>query len=153
MYLFWLCWIFIAAQAFLQLRRAGSTLSLWCMSFSSQWLLLLWSTGSGARGLSTCGSQAPEHRLSSCGAWASLLCGMLDIPGSGIEPVSPALADRFFISEPPGKPLLFLFRSCYLVLFLQSIMQLPQLLKSRLCMMISVKQGAKNAEVCYLLEV
>ena len=28
-----------------------------------------------------------------------------DLPDSGIEPVSPALADSFFITEPPGKPL------------------------------------------------
>ena len=104
-------------------------------------------------GLSSCSSQAPEHRLSSCGTWALLLCSMLDIPGSGIEPVSPSLTDRFFISEPPGKPHLFWFRSCYLVLCLQSITQLPQLLESRLCMMVSVKQAVKDAEVCYLLGV
>ena len=30
--------------------------------------------------------------------------GMWDLPGSGIEPVSPALAGRFFTTEPPGKP-------------------------------------------------
>ena len=29
---------------------------------------------------------------------------MWDLPGSGIEPVSPALAGRFFTTEPPGKP-------------------------------------------------
>ena len=94
MYLFWLCWIFIAAQAFLQLRRAGSTLSLWCMSFSSQWLLLLWSTGSGARGLSTCGSQALEHRLIVVhGLSCFKACGIL-VPRSRIEPMSPALQGR-----------------------------------------------------------
>ena len=27
-----------------------------------------------------------------------------DLPGSGIEPVSPELAGVFFTSEPPGKP-------------------------------------------------
>ena len=27
-----------------------------------------------------------------------------DRPGSGIEPMSPAVAGRFFITEPPGKP-------------------------------------------------
>ena len=27
-----------------------------------------------------------------------------DLPGPGIEPVSPALAGRFFTTEPPGKP-------------------------------------------------
>ena len=29
-----------------------------------------------------------------------------DFPHPGIEPVSPALADRFFTTEPPGKPLI-----------------------------------------------
>ena len=29
-----------------------------------------------------------------------------DLPDPGIEPVSPALADGFFPTEPPGKPLL-----------------------------------------------
>ena len=30
---------------------------------------------------------------------------MGNLPGPGIEPVSPALADRFFTIEPPGKPM------------------------------------------------
>ena len=30
-----------------------------------------------------------------------------DFPHPGIKPVSPALADRFFTTEPPGKPLIF----------------------------------------------
>ena len=29
---------------------------------------------------------------------------MWDLPESGIEPVSPALAGEFFTTEPPGKP-------------------------------------------------
>ena len=32
------------------------------------------------------------------------ICGRWDLPGSGIEPVSPALADGLFTAEPPGKP-------------------------------------------------
>ena len=31
--------------------------------------------------LRSCGFQAPEHRLSSCGTWSSLLHGMWDLPG------------------------------------------------------------------------
>ena len=57
-----------------------------------------------ARGLSSCGSRALEHRLSSCGAQASLLCGMWDLPGTGIKPMSPALAGGFSTTAPPGKP-------------------------------------------------
>ena len=50
-----------------------------------------------------------EHRLKSCCTWASLFCGMWDLPRPRIEPVSPALAGRFFTNEPPGKPPFFLF--------------------------------------------
>ena len=51
-----------------------------------------------------------EHRLlgctgfSSCDTPAQLLRGMQDLLGSGIEPVSPALAAGFFTTEPPRKP-------------------------------------------------
>ena len=34
---------------------------------------------------------------------AELLCGKWDLPGSGIKLVSPALAGRFFTTEPSGK--------------------------------------------------
>ena len=77
--------------------------------FSSWWLLLLRSPGSRARGLSRCNSQALGHRLNSFGAWAQLLCGLWGLPGSGIKPTSPALAGGFFTTEPPRKPLIFLF--------------------------------------------
>ena len=30
-----------------------------------------------------------------------------DLPGTGIEPGSPALAGGFFTAEPPGKPVYF----------------------------------------------
>ena len=45
------------------------------------------------------------RRLSSCGARAQLLRGLWDPPGSGLEPVSPALAGGFPTTAPPGKPL------------------------------------------------
>ena len=60
-----------------------------------------------ARGLSSCSSRALEHRLSSCGARAELLCGMWDLPGPGLEPVSPALAGGFSTTVPPGNPLVY----------------------------------------------
>ena len=65
-------------------------------------------------GLCSCGSRALERRLSSCGAWASLLRSMWDLPGQGIKPMSPALASRFLTTEPPGKPYNVMFyRSIY----------------------------------------
>ena len=54
-------------------------------------------------GLSSCGSQALERRLSSCGAQAYLCCHLWDLPGPGVEPVSPALAGGFLTTEPPRK--------------------------------------------------
>ena len=67
-------------------------------------LLFVVACGLQARGLSSCGSQALEPRLSSCGARAQLLCGMWDLPGPGLEPMSPALAGGFLTTVPPGKP-------------------------------------------------
>ena len=60
-------------------------------------------------GFSSCGSRALEHRLSSCGAQALLLRGIWDLPGGGIEPMSPALAGRFLTTAPPGKSLFIIF--------------------------------------------
>ena len=56
---------------FLWLQRAETTLPHGAQAshaggFSCWWLLLLQSTGSRACGLSSCGSWALEHRLSSC---------------------------------------------------------------------------------------
>ena len=42
-----------------------------------------------AHGFISCGSQAPEHRLNSCGSRAQLLQGMWDLPTSGIKAVFP----------------------------------------------------------------
>ena len=50
------------------------------------------------------GHRLQTRRLSSCGSRAQLLRGMWDLPGPGLEPVSPALAGRFSATAPPGKP-------------------------------------------------
>ena len=47
--------------------------------------------------------------LSSCGARAQLLRGMWDLPGPGLEPVSPALGGGFSTTVPQGKSLLTAF--------------------------------------------
>ena len=55
-------------------------------------------------------SLVAEHGL--WGSWASVVAvhrlrfpsGMWDLPASGTESLSPVLAGRFFITEPPGKP-------------------------------------------------
>ena len=112
---FWLRWVFVAVRRFSLVAASGGYSSLWCTCFSLQWLLLLRSTGSrrtgfsscGA-GLSSCGSWALERRLSSCGARAQLLRSMWDLPGLGLEHVSPALVGGFLTTAPPGKPYGFL---------------------------------------------
>ena len=57
----------------------------------------------GHMGFSRWGPWALELGLNSCGSWGSLLHGMWALPGSGIEPVPPALPGGFFTAEPPGK--------------------------------------------------
>ena len=100
---------------FLQLRRAGATLRYGaraspCGGFSCCGARALgaWASVVAARGLSSCDSWALERRLSSCGARAQLLCGMWDLPGPGLEPMSPALAVRFLTAAPPRKSSMFL---------------------------------------------
>ena len=74
-----------------------------CFSCCGAWALGTQSPVVVASGLSSCGSQALESRLSSCGAWAELI-HMWDLPRPGIEPMSPALANRFLTTVPPGSP-------------------------------------------------
>ena len=62
-----------------------------------------WASVVVAHGLSSCGLRALELRLSSCGARAYLLRSMWNLPGPGLKPMSPALADGFLTTAPPGK--------------------------------------------------
>ena len=48
--------------------------------------------------------------LGNCDALAQLLHGMWNLPRPGLKPVSPALAGRFFTTEPPRKPDYLLLR-------------------------------------------
>ena len=62
-------------------------------------------------GFSCCGAWALGAQVSvvvacgpsSCGSRAKLLRGMWDLPGPGLEPVSPALAGGFLTTTPPRK--------------------------------------------------
>ena len=102
---------------FLQLWRAGATLrcGVWashCGGFSccGAQALGTWASVVVAHGLSSCGSWALERRFSSCGTWAQLLRGMWELPGPGLEPVSPALAGGFLTTVPPGSPTDYYFK-------------------------------------------
>ena len=67
------------------------------------WALGMWASVVAACGLSSCGSQVLECRLSSGGTQAYLLCGMWDLPRPGIEPMSLKMAGGFLTTAPPGK--------------------------------------------------
>lgn len=109
---FWLHWVFDAAWAFLQLRRVGLLSScsvqashcggsscceaeaLGCMGFRScsTWAQWLWLPGSRAT------AQQP---------WHIGLAALQHVRSSQTRDrtqMSPALADRLFTTEPPGKP-------------------------------------------------
>ena len=108
---FWLCWVFIAVCGLFSgcskwgLLSSCSVQASPCSGFSLQ------SVGSRESGLRSCSAWAQQSRLpgsrywlSSCGMRVWLLCGMQDLPRSGIEPESPALAGRFFTTEPSEQP-------------------------------------------------
>ena len=104
----------MAALGFHCCMQAFSSHGAWashCDGFSccGAQALGVWASVVVEHGLSSCGLRALERRLSSCGARALLLRGRLDLPGPGIEPVSPALAGGFLTTAPPRKPLWFLF--------------------------------------------
>ena len=52
-----------------------------------------------------------------------------DLPDSGIEPMSPLLAGRFFITEPPGKPLKTGISNTSLITWLTGSLSLPLFFK------------------------
>ena len=100
---FWLCWVSVAMWSFLSLQQVVAALWVRCSCFSLQWLLLLQNTDSRVRsGFSSRSTWA--HELHLLGSTAQAHSCAWDLPGSGIKPVSPALAGNFFTTEPPGKP-------------------------------------------------
>ena len=56
----------------------------------------------GCVGFTACGFWTLEHWFNSCGIQALLLDGMWDLPGSGIKPISPAIAGGFFALSQHG---------------------------------------------------
>ena len=54
-----------------------------------------------------------------------------DLPRLGIKPVSPALAGGFFTTEPPGKPLIFSYKSeCILEITFQIFIRFVKVAQS-----------------------
>ena len=59
-----------------------------------------WTLGSSvAQGLNSCSMWALENGFSSCDSWVQLLQDMCNLPGPGIEWMSPTLAGEFFFSS------------------------------------------------------
>ena len=109
---FCLCSVFVATHGLSLVTTVGATLSCGarashCGDFSCCGAQALDTRASVvvALRLSSCDLRALEHRLSSCGTRAQLLCSMWDRPRRGIKPMSPALAGGFSTTAPPGKPL------------------------------------------------
>ena len=74
--------------------------------------------------------QVVEHRPSCRGVWAQSLQGMRDLSGSGIKPVSPALAGGFLTTEPPMKaPQNGIFKAVYDVISVKMHRSLKQTYK------------------------
>ena len=91
----------LLSMGFLWLWRVGLCPSCGCGGFSVHWLLLLQLMGLG-RGLGRYGTQA----------W--LPFDMWNPPGSGIEPMSPALAAGFLTTGPPRKSWSIFYIDCLL---------------------------------------
>ena len=86
--------------------RGGYSI-LQCPGFLFKWLLLYGAQAldAWASGVASVGLVVAVHRLQSVGSVVVdfRADGMWDLPGSGIEPVSPAWAGRFLTTVPPGK--------------------------------------------------
>ena len=101
LFYFWLGVSSLLYLGFIQLWRMGATLC--CIA---QALLIAVASfvvqALGCTGFRSCGFQALENGLNS---WAHGLSCMWDLPGPGIELMSPVLQGRLSTPGPPGRPL------------------------------------------------
>ena len=105
---FWLCRVFVAAWAFLQVQTAGATLPLWCTGFILCYHLLLQSTGSRvwASTAAVQGSRSVAHSFQSTGSTVGVH-GLSCSAARGIFPdqgLNLCLLHWLVDSLPPGKP-------------------------------------------------
>ena len=99
---FWLCWVFAAACGLSLVAVSGGYSSLGsqashCGGFFcyraqalGSWAQQLWFMGF-------------RMRAQYWATWAQLLCGMWNLPGPGVKPMSPALPGGFLSTVPTGK--------------------------------------------------
>ena len=92
LFFFWLRWVLIAVCGLSLVAVSGGYSSLWCVGISSWWPLLLQSVGSRL------------HRLQQL--WCIHLAAPQHMRSSQTrgQTSDPALAGRFFTTEPQGKP-------------------------------------------------
>ena len=139
---FWLCWVFIAAWAFLQLRQAGATLQLCqvgatlqlrCVDFLMWWLLLLQSMGCREHGLQqlqhvdsvvvASGPQCTGSIVMAQGLSCSTAFGIF--PGQGSNWCLLHWQVDLFTTEPPEKPLQNVFVICICICICVPIYTIP----------------------------
>ena len=78
--------------------------SVWAFSSCRQLgLLFVAAQASHCGGFCCYKARTLKHRLGSYGTWVQLPCGMWNLPGTGINPVSPAVADSLLATGPPVK--------------------------------------------------
>ena len=98
----------------------GLCYCLWALEQGLLSSCVAWASQCGA--ISRCGARALGHAsFSICIMWTWLLHGMWNLPGPGIEPVSPALQGGFSILSHQGSPSLCFFIFFYfyfLILFI-----------------------------------
>ena len=106
-FFFWLLWIFVAVRGLSPVAESGgfSLVAVWgLLSSCGMW-------ASHCSGSSCLGTRALEYGLSSCGTQTLLPHGMWNLPGPGIEPMSPTLAGRFLTTGPAGKSAMLVLRN------------------------------------------
>ena len=146
-----------------------------CAGSSLQGTSFLFSSCSEQGLLSSCGKQASHWGGLSCGAQALRCMGFSrcyiwalvaprlwstgfvalwqwDLPGSGIKPVSPALAGRFFTTESPGKPhFAYFYFYIFFLLFHYSMMGFSYFLKGPSeCLLIVTSDTQTDIQCCAL---
>ena len=99
-FIYWLCWVFVAAWAFLQLQSVRAS---HCGGSKSM----------GSKGMRASVVAVPW--LYNNGAPHQLLCGMWNLPGAGIEPTSPTLAGSSLPLSHQGSPSMLFLCVCVCV--------------------------------------
>ena len=107
-YLFWLCWVFIAARRLSLLVASRGYSSLQCTGFSLWWLLLLRSMVTRLTGFSSCSTWAQQLWLTGSRAqaqqlWHKVLVVLQHVGSSQTRALTHVLAGRFLTTVPPRK--------------------------------------------------